>query len=393
MVLDKIAGFFKPHQPIPPGIYSYQSPPDSGRQIRFHLRVHKDGTGLLILNASTVLHLNQTGAEYAYHMTQQTSVEDTAGRIARRYQISRTKARGDYLDFQHKVNTILDVPDLDPITFFDLDREQPYSGAETAPYRLDCALTYQLPAGSNPDLAPTRRVDRELSTGEWKTILEKAWGAGIPHITFTGGEPTLRPDLLDLIKQAEANGQVTGLLTGGQRLGDPDYLESLLQTGLDHLLFVVSPKDQNGLDILSRVLDQDLFTTVHLTLKPDYLDEVSGLITELSELGANALSLSVSDPGNPVLTSALEEARTLAADLKLSLKWDLPVPYSRHHPVALEAGQEEPSLQDSRAVLYVEPDGDVLPAQGVNRVLGNLARDSWEVVWNTAAGIKQSTAG
>ncbi len=31
--------------------------------------------------------------------------------------------------------------------------------------------------------------------------------------------------------------------------------------------------------------------------------------------------------------------------------------------------------------LYVEPDGDVLPAQGYNIVLGDLLRDSWETLW------------
>ena len=33
------------------------------------------------------------------------------------------------------------------------------------------------------------------------------------------------------------------------------------------------------------------------------------------------------------------------------------------------------------AWLYVEPDGDVLPAQGVNKVLGNLLTDPWEKIW------------
>jgi MoaA/NifB/PqqE/SkfB family radical SAM enzyme len=31
--------------------------------------------------------------------------------------------------------------------------------------------------------------------------------------------------------------------------------------------------------------------------------------------------------------------------------------------------------------LYVEPDGDVLPAQGINQVLGNFLNDAWEKIW------------
>ncbi|MBE9474690.1 MAG: hypothetical protein IMY85_07340, partial [Chloroflexi bacterium] len=36
------------------------------------------------------------------------------------------------------------------------------------------------------------------------------------------------------------------------------------------------------------------------------------------------------------------------------------------------------------AWLYVEPDGDVLPDQDINQVLGNLLNDPWETIWATA---------
>ena len=74
--------------------------------------------------------------------------------------------------------------------------------------------------------------------------MDKAWAAGIPHITFTGGEPTLRDDLPDLIAHAEKIGQVTGLLTDGLKLADKVFLENLLQTGLDHLLFILDPDNK-----------------------------------------------------------------------------------------------------------------------------------------------------
>ena len=59
-------------------------------------------------------------------------------------------------------------------------------------------------------LAPVDRVKREMLTEEWQTILDKAWNAGIPHVIFTGGEPTLRPDLLQLIAYAEKLGRSAG---------------------------------------------------------------------------------------------------------------------------------------------------------------------------------------
>ena len=48
-------------------------------------------------------------------------------------------------------------------------------------------------------------------------------------MVFTGGEPTLRDDLPELIAHAESNGQVSGLLSDGLRFADPAYLDSLLR--------------------------------------------------------------------------------------------------------------------------------------------------------------------
>jgi len=70
-------------------------------------------------------------------------------------------------------------------------------------------------------------VKGELSTCDWKLVLDKAWEMGVPHIIFTGGEPTLREDLPELIAHAEQNGQITGLNTNARRLSDAHYVEKL----------------------------------------------------------------------------------------------------------------------------------------------------------------------
>ena len=91
------------------------------------------------------------------------------------------------------------------------------------------------------------------------------------------------------------------------------------------------------------------------------------------------MSLSASDQA----LAADLNARQQAANLGLKLVWDLPVPYSACNPVSLELQREESKTADGagRAWLYVEPDGDVLPSQGVNKVLGNLLSDPFAKVW------------
>lgn len=378
-IREAVRNLFTQKEPLPAGVYHYQAPPDAEFPYRLHLRLEPDGDGVLIVNASTVLHLNQTAAEYAYHLVKGTSDEGAARQIATRYQVTTKQALADFQDLKDRLLTMIDIPDLDPITFFDFERDDPYAGEISAPYRLDCALTYRLPEGADPEAAPTKRVDRELSTEEWVSIIDKAWEIGIPHLVFTGGEPTLREDLPELIARAEANGQVTGLLSDGLKLADDKYLNTLLQTGLDHLMVVLHPEDEGAWAALDKVLPEDLHTTVHLTLTPENASSATALLERLANMGVNALSLSVNSPElNEVLQTTAEEA----AEYQLSLVWDVPVPYSIQNPIALETAEDEPPQGAGRAWLYAEPDGDVLPTQGVNQVLGNLLRDDWDVIRN-----------
>jgi MoaA/NifB/PqqE/SkfB family radical SAM enzyme len=78
----------------------------------------------------------------------------------------------------------------------------------------------------------------------------------------------------------------------------------------------------------------------------------------------------------------MNNLRNRAASLGLALRWDLPVPYSADNPVAGEVVDDAVPDGAGRVWLYVEPDGDVLPAQGeADKLLGNLLRDPWEKIY------------
>lgn len=377
-IRESIRRQFTSIKPLAPGIYHYQAPQDDPRNYRLHLRIETNGNGVLIVNASTVLHLNQTAAEYAYYLIQGTEEEEVANSVATRYRVDYQQALQDYADFLEQIDTLVTLPDLDPVTYLGFERTRPYTGEISAPYRLDCALTYKLPPGIDPQFAPQERVSQELDSQEWNTIIDKAWDFGIPHIIFTGGEPTLRDDLIELILHAEQNGQVTGLMTDGVRLAEEGYLESLLQTGLDHMLYLFQPKLEGVWETIQAAAESDLYTTVHLTITPQDEHEVVPYLNRFAELGVESVSLSAS---SDQLIEALLSARELAANLDLSLEWDVPVPYSPKNPFALEFSGRERPPGAGHAWLYVEPDGDVLPDQDINQVLGNLLTDPWEKIW------------
>lgn len=401
--MNKLSEFFtklfkaEPIEILAPGIYHYQTPPDSEENYRLHLRLEPDGSGLLVINASTVLHLNQTAAEYAYHIVRQTPRSEAISIIQGRYNTSKDEIQSDFDAITNQIDALIHTIDLEPVSYLDLERQAPYSGQTSAPYRLDCALTYRLPEGASAEAAPNKRVDRELTTDEWKAIIDKSWDAGIPHLVFTGGEPTMRDDLAELILHAEQNGQVTGLLTNGLKLGDTKYLQALLEAGLDHAMILLEPTQEQSWESLanfsywSETLEDDIFVSVHLTITEDNQNNALELIDRLAETEISAISLSANHKN---LSARLEQVRDYVNEKEIDLIWDIPVPYSALNPVSLELdisedGDNEEDVVEGtgRGWMYVEPDGDVLPGQGINQILGNLLIDEWNTIWEKASGL------
>ncbi len=172
---------------------------------------------------------------------------------------------------------------------------------------------------------------------------------------------------------------VTGILSDGLRFGDKKYLARLLEGGLDHLMVTFDPQQEASRKALKNILKEDVYLTVHLTLTQKDPAIVHGVLDRLAQMGVPSISLSASDAA---FKESLKVLQNVTAELGMQLVWDLPVPYSHLNPLSLEL--EEAGMHSEgagNAWLYVEPDGDVLPAQGVPRVLGNLLTDPWAEIW------------
>ncbi|HET6846194.1 MAG TPA: hypothetical protein VFH29_05130, partial [Anaerolineales bacterium] len=113
-------------QPIAAGVYHRQSAPAEQPPYRIHLRLQADGSGVLILNAATVMHLNSTAAEYAYHFIKGTETELVAHEVASRYRVSRDQALHDFEDFASRIEILASSTDLDPVAYLDFERVAPH---------------------------------------------------------------------------------------------------------------------------------------------------------------------------------------------------------------------------------------------------------------------------
>src|SRR6266545_3479490 len=125
-IINRIADRFAKVTPLPAGIYHLQAMLNEA-PYRLHLRLNSDGTGILIVNASTVLQLNPTAAEYAFHILKGSPPQEAANQIAARYNVSKETAMQDYNDFAGRIHTLISTPDLDPVSFLTFERIAPHS--------------------------------------------------------------------------------------------------------------------------------------------------------------------------------------------------------------------------------------------------------------------------
>ena len=81
--------------------------------------------------------------------------------------------------------------------------------------------------------APHRGV--ELDTAAVLRRLEQVVAAGCDRVVLSGGEPTIRPDLVGLVKAASDLGLAVGLVTNGRMLAYPSLRRELLGAGLSQV--------------------------------------------------------------------------------------------------------------------------------------------------------------
>ncbi len=113
-----------------------------------------------------------------------------------------------------------------------------------APVGLLAELTHrcplQCPYCSNPlDLD---RVNSELTTEQWQDGMRQAADLGILQIHLSGGEPTVRKDLEDIVEVAAKVGLYTNLITAGVTL-TRDRLQRLKELGLEHVQLSIQDVD------------------------------------------------------------------------------------------------------------------------------------------------------
>jgi MoaA/NifB/PqqE/SkfB family radical SAM enzyme len=307
-----------------------------------------------------------------------------------------------------------DIP-REALTGMDLEE---YSRYMTAPHRMDLILS---PMSINnkrvcplecvccyADYGELMNIEKPLETHEWKEIIDKCKDAGIPMLTFTGGEPLTRPDIVELVRYS--SWFVTRLNTSGYNL-TKELAVKLHDASLDGIqitLYSDNSEIHNSLvgrkgafektiAGIKNALDAGLSVSINTPLVEKNKDYLS-LIRFAHNLGVCCVGCSSLIPtGNAVeqiqtgkalsteeLKKILKEAVALCNELNMDISFTSPGWIDSKELLALGL-PSAPVCGACLSNMAITPSGDVVPCQSwlKGETLGNILNESWSKIWNS----------
>lgn len=403
---------FLRREKIPSGRFTYRGT-DEFSGLSLQLRIEQSKRGIMVINANTVLHLNQSATAYAYYFMQGLPEKEVINKIRNMYKVNPETAKTDYEKLINTISTLARTEKIDPITYLDIEKEEPFTYKYAAPLRMDLALTFRCQNDCIHCYAGGPHETPELSTQQWKQVIDKLSDIGVFIITFTGGEPTLREDLPDLLKYAQEKGIVTGLITNGRKLKDQSYVKLLEKAGLDFVQVTIESHKSEVHDKMTNAVgswtetvagiknavNSEIYVSTNTTLSKNNAEDFLQTVNFIKSLGVAAFgcnSLIYSGKADSIsqkfaltteaLTMLLPEIHEKANEINLKFLWYTPTQYCQLNPIQLGLGIK--SCTAAMINACVSTNGDVFPCQSYFESLGNILTEPWEKIWHSPLAVK-----
>jgi pyrroloquinoline quinone biosynthesis protein E len=280
------------------------------------------------------------------------------------------------------------------------------------PWNLVAELTYRCPLRcaycSNP--LGYAQVADGLDAAAWGRAFREAADLGVVHVGLSGGEPTLRPDLREIVAGADGAGLFAHLVTAGTTLDGPG-LARLREAGLRSVqLSIQDSRPEEGdavagavaharkLDFAREVCAQGMPLVLNVVLHRRNLGRVPELVALARELGAARLELANTQYYGWALANRAALLPTRAQLERAAAE----VERARRTPGGPEilfvlpdyyADRPKPCMGGwGRRTIVVAPDGRVLPCQAAAGIpgldFGSLRERPLAWCWSEAPGMR-----
>jgi len=256
------------------------------------------------------------------------------------------------------------------------------------------------------------RDSGEMTTEEVKRVIDIIVDdAKVPSLSFTGGEPTLREDLFELIAYGREKGLRVNLITNGRRCGNKDFVQKLVDAGLNSAQVSIEGPDSETHDYIvgakgafdqmvqgvKNLRETDIYTHCNTTICKPNVDRLEDLVDFL----ADELELSYFSMNMVIYTGTAaklrDELQILYSDIEEIVKrvkrraskkgiqfvWYAPTPVCLFNPIAHGLGAKSCACCDG--LLSVDAEGGLLPCSSFSEPVGNLLHEGFEKVWYNRA--------
>ena len=374
--------------PVEPGLYHAMEEAD-GMYTRFHLRVERDGSGLLIANAAAAAQLSPSGAVIAKGLLDGQDESEILHRLQAHFEGgAEEQMRADIAQVTGLIQQITNPRDAYPLFTLNDAAFSPYEAQLIAP--LQATVPLADPARMSP-------------------LLRRLWEVGIPNVTVLAPEEFEHSDLIRAIELAEDLGMIAGVRGRAIDLWDEELLQDVMMAGVDHVTVLYAATDPELHDALCGDGDHATAITLfgwleangicaiaEMPLTQRTAQELEATVEEMAELGVDNIAFvayvltekAKSDEGDaladkalamtalPQLETRVEEAAT---QTQMRFLWVPPMPRRPEIPLAAQVRQGPRCAEDT--AVRVEPNGEVIPSRGPIQSVGNILKNDWETIW------------
>jgi radical SAM protein with 4Fe4S-binding SPASM domain len=364
---------------------------------------------MLIKRPNQAQKLNATGAKILKTLLDGASIHDLLRRVGGPPE--RAASIADFLcavkqQLEGALDQFTTNPAVEVAPFEMAFSQYPVLSEVAVTYRcnLRCAFCY---AGCNCTANPTGSA-AEMTAPQIRTVLDKIFHqAKVPSVSFTGGEPTLRPELPALIRHAKDLGMRVNLITNGARV-TRDAARELADHGLDSAQVSLEGVTAATHDAIVRVPGAyartveavkhlkaaGIHTHTNTTITRANLRETPDFPAFVKqEFGADKFSMNLIIPaGSGAIDPALLvyyheigghlETILAASDrAQVEFMWYSPAPMCLFNSITHGLGNKGCSACDG--LLSVGANGDVLPCASYDDSVGNLLAQDFADIWHT----------